>query len=874
MARNDAVWGIDIGNTSLKAIRCRASSEPGKIEITGFDFIEHSKIMSQPGADPAEILNETIKEFLARNKLGRDKIAISVSGQNTISRFLKLPPVDAKKVPDIIKYEAKQWLPFDLQDVVWDYQPLGKGLATSGIVLDSEVGMFAMKRDIAMKNLAPYIAAGIDVDYIQSTPLAVYNYIVFDYLNKDELDPENPPDQIVVLSVGTDATDVIITNGISIWTRSIPIGGNLFTKALTKGMKLTFTKAEYLKRNAASAEDPKAVFQAMRPVFNDMLSEVNRSLEYYSSLNRNVKFSRVIALGNALKMNGLRLFLEQNLGQEVVRPTVFNNMVGPEILNAPVFKENLSSFGVAYGLAAQALKEASLSTNLMPRDVVVERVIREKKPWALAGAAAVLLGLTVSFAGAAKSLDGIKRGEYDTAETKAKSVETKSSGLKSKATASVSQFTTIDTVGKNLTGTVEGRIIWMEFLKAINEALVFPPTRPLAEGEADPTENIMDIEDPKERSMAISMQDRIYITAIDTAELTDGNTWWTKIKDNLWYQLDEGEIEEKTEGADSGSAAASSTPAASSSAASSTAGTSVERTRLDLLPNPPADKKVRLVQLSGYHYHNNDKDDIGMKYFGPQYLRLTFCKKLKEGSVQLPVSMDRQLKSGSQTVEMEEVTFKELGFMYPVVFDPRKPTNVIVMDPKAVMEQDRKFRLQMLRQNSGGIGGMSGGMGGPGMSGSSPMGSGMGDLGGTTGFGNFGGGLSGSYGDNYSGIQPGGMGGIGGGGGGGGLSLGTIAGSLSDEQKLELSVYNFVIQFLWYETPPSERDRLKEEEAKAEASATDGTATPATDEPAITEPTTIDPALAEATTTVVESVASEPTATEPEPTATADETNP
>lgn len=57
---------------------------------------------------------------------------------------------------------------------------------------------------------------------------------------------------------------------------SIPIGGNHFTKALTKEMKLTFAKAEHLKRNATAAADPKAVFQAMRPVFNDLLTQLQR----------------------------------------------------------------------------------------------------------------------------------------------------------------------------------------------------------------------------------------------------------------------------------------------------------------------------------------------------------------------------------------------------------------------------------------------------------------------------------------------------------------------------------------------------------------------------------------------------------------------
>ena len=104
--------------------------------------------------------------------------------------------------------------------------------------------------------------------------------------------------------MGTDATDLVITNGFRVWQRSIPIGGSHFTKALTRELKLTFAKAEHLKRNATAAADPKAVFQAMKPTFSDLLTELQRSIGYFSNLDRAAKIGRVVALGNAMKLPG------------------------------------------------------------------------------------------------------------------------------------------------------------------------------------------------------------------------------------------------------------------------------------------------------------------------------------------------------------------------------------------------------------------------------------------------------------------------------------------------------------------------------------------------------------------------------------------
>src|SRR5205823_9183560 len=95
--------------------------------------------------------------------------------------------------------------------------------------------LFAMKRDQVARHLQPLDEAGIDVEIIQLAPLAIYNFVCFDRLNiEGAYDPANPPASTVIISLGTDTTDLVITNGYRVWQRSIPIGGNHFTKSLTK----------------------------------------------------------------------------------------------------------------------------------------------------------------------------------------------------------------------------------------------------------------------------------------------------------------------------------------------------------------------------------------------------------------------------------------------------------------------------------------------------------------------------------------------------------------------------------------------------------------------------------------------------------------
>jgi type IV pilus assembly protein PilM len=791
MAKTSAVWGIDIGNSSLKALRCVAGTEPGVVEATAFDFIEHSKILSQPGTDVDEIISETLQLFLSRNTTKNDKVAISVSGQNTISRFLKLPPVDPKKIPDIIKYEAKQWLPFDLEDVIWDFQPIVQPDNDDPTAfLDAEIGMFAMKKENALRSIIPYTRNGISLDCIQSSPLAIYNYAAFDQLGifGDNAPSYEDPSRIVLLSVGTDATDVVITNGVTIWIRSFPIGGSSFTKALTKGLKLTFSKAEYLKRNAAAAQDAQTVFKAMRPVFNEMLTEVHRSLEYYQSLNRNIKFTKIVALGNAMKLPGLRQYLTQNLGYEVTKLDKFAKLTGNDVTDAPQFRDNIPSFAVSYGLVLQTIGQAQLNTNLIPKEIITDRIIRNKKPWILAGAAALLLGLTVQFAAASRALETLSSELYTKSEKTAQGVISYSTDLKSKLTKAKTDFNTIDARGKNLTSNVEGRITWLELLSAINQLLPVDKDD-IAGKKAD----------------EVAQQNRIFVSSIDAFSVADISAWFATVKDR--YHPDDEEIVEAiggnatTEPANTESTNTDENNPTTPQTAPAPAPAKIPTTmseRLKLINGPPA-IPGKIVQISGYHYHNPEAATRNPnERMGADYLRHAFIRKLKFGRVSLPPTLEKQY-SGVDKKNSEQVlvTMRELGIYYPTLLQIPKVVQTEIINPRVLLQLYIEERSKDPIRGGGG-----------------------GNFGGNTGGGTFGGGggyrgdtmnrtgntrARNNFGDSIANV----------------FTTGNNIDTRNDEyirekakemqtkDKIVLGRFDFVIQFAWVETPPKAREDAK-----------------------------------------------------------------
>lgn len=476
------VWGIDLGQCALKAIRLEMKD--GQAVATAFDYIEHPKILSQPDADPDQLTREALTQFLSRNNLRGDTVVISVPGQSGLARFVKLPPVEEKKIADIVRFEAKQQIPFPLEEVVWDFQKLSSG-AIGGDFVETEIGLFAMKRDMVNRALGQFKDVNVEVHVIQMTPLALCNYVAYDLLGKggettsagDDEAPAASKNCVVALDIGTDNSSLVITDGGKIiWQRPIPLGGNHFTRALTKDLKLTFAKAEHLKRNAAKSPDLKKILAALKSVLNDFVGEVQRSLGYFTNTHRDAQVQYMIGLGNAFRLPGLQKFLQEKLGLEVRKMQKLQRTSGDAVTAAPNFQENILSFAVAYGLALQGLKQTRLQTNLLPQEVRLERIVRGKKPWAVAAAACLLLAVAgLAFA------KGIELGRVDTTDPGLKKAM---AGIKSQVdtyTGNVSKYDSevrkinesIDNLKKIGAG-IDDRFNWQRLTEYVNMALPMP----------------------------------------------------------------------------------------------------------------------------------------------------------------------------------------------------------------------------------------------------------------------------------------------------------------------------------------------------------------------------------------------------------------
>ncbi|MEM0984233.1 MAG: type IV pilus assembly protein PilM [Planctomycetota bacterium] len=366
MASSNVCWGVEIGAGAIKAVKLELDGD--QVVASDFAVIPHPKVLSTPEIDEADVLRVSMGKLVASKDLAGAPLAVSIPGHQSFARFAKLPPVDPKTVKNVVKYEAQQQVPYPLEDVEWDYQTFQNPDSP-----EVEVGIFAVARARIMERLQLLNDLGLTPEIVTLSPVAAYNAMAHDL----EFTEDTPG--TIILDIGTTASDLIIAEKGGVWVRTFQIGGHRFTEALVDQFKLSYSKAERLKKDAESSKHARHVFQAMRPIFTDLVHEVQQSIGFYQSVHEGAKLQRLVGVGSTLKLPGLRKYLKQQLQMDVYRLENFKKIRAAEEAVQEEFEEASINLLTATGLALQGLGQVPLRANVMPVSVLRESMWKRKR---------------------------------------------------------------------------------------------------------------------------------------------------------------------------------------------------------------------------------------------------------------------------------------------------------------------------------------------------------------------------------------------------------------------------------------------------------------------------------------------------------------
>lgn len=361
----------------------------------GGDLILKRYELVEMDGDPSGDVNRlpqlkvALGELVARLKVKGQKTWCAVPGHPVFSRFVKLPPVQGDKLAQIVEFEARQNVPWQLDEVSWDYE-----VVTTSEGGEVEVVLAAMKREPLNEMHQEVASCGIKVKGVDVGPLALYNAFRYSYPDVDE--------SALIIDLGARSTNLVFVDGERFFTRNLLVGGAAVTNAIAKEFGVPFAEAErqkcshgFVALGGAVEDHPDEGVNAMSKVMRNSMtrlhSEVMRTITFYRSQQGGSAPKRIFLAGGGSAAGYIAEFFSEKLKLPV---EIFNGLRGVQLdrgVNAAAAQVDASALGELVGLALRGMGTCPCEIELIPDAVAAARDAARRAP-ALILAGLCLLG--------------------------------------------------------------------------------------------------------------------------------------------------------------------------------------------------------------------------------------------------------------------------------------------------------------------------------------------------------------------------------------------------------------------------------------------------------------------------------------------------
>jgi type IV pilus assembly protein PilM len=298
--RNATTVGLDIGSGLIKLVAISHASGGPVLTKVAFAAVPSDAIVDGEVMDPG-IVTESIKGLLASAGLKTRKIVTAVGGRDVIIKKIAMDRMKEAETREVIRWEAEQHVPFDMDNVEIDFQildPEGDGLQMTVLLV-------AAKRELVEHKMALLADAGLQPSVIDVDAFALHNAFEVNY-------PEAMHGVVGLVNIGHETTNInILDDGVPVLTRDIPIGTRRFKEDLQRERGLSAESAEGVLRGTDTNE-------ALEPLLESRGEElavgIERAAAFLQSASRSAAgISRVFTTGGGARIPGLNKLLSDRL---------------------------------------------------------------------------------------------------------------------------------------------------------------------------------------------------------------------------------------------------------------------------------------------------------------------------------------------------------------------------------------------------------------------------------------------------------------------------------------------------------------------------------------------------------------------------------
>ncbi len=350
--------GIDIGTSAVKVVQLKKTPSGPELVNYGMMPLPPDAMVEGSVGDP-QTVSAVIKELLKARKIKPERSFASISGQNVIMRFTKLPIMTPEELEQTVRIEAEQYVPYAIDEVSITHAVLDT------VDEDEEGGgkyfilLVVAQKDLVNSYMGVVKSAGINPEIIDVDTIAAINALENSYMQSAS--SQEGGEVVAIIDAGARTTNIsVLKAGILMFTRNIPIAGNNITEMIRDVMKQEFDQAESIKIEEAEVSisdgGGNEISEVVKTTVEELASEIRRSFDYFKAQTREPLIHRIILSGGSSNLRSFNTYLSNELGVDVY---MSNPLEGVSV-TAPDTDDlynNLQQYTVAIGLAMRGVVE-------------------------------------------------------------------------------------------------------------------------------------------------------------------------------------------------------------------------------------------------------------------------------------------------------------------------------------------------------------------------------------------------------------------------------------------------------------------------------------------------------------------------------------
>ncbi len=304
LGKSKKTVGLDVGSGLIKLVVVDHGSDQPVLEQVAITPVLADAIVEGEIMDPA-VVSEAIRGLFVTSGVKQKRVVVAVGGRDVIVKKIQVDRMSEADAYDVVRWEAQQYVPFDIEGVELDFQVLDP----EGAGLQMEVLLVAAKRELVETRLSLLSDANLDASVIDVDAFALHNAFELNY-------PDAMTGVSALINIGHEVTNVnVVQDGIPLLTRDLTVGTRRFREGLQRERGMSAEDAEALLRGFEKTPELEPFVQSGA---EEITVGIERATAFLQTAARDAgTIERIYCCGGGARVPGLAEVIGERLRMNV-----------------------------------------------------------------------------------------------------------------------------------------------------------------------------------------------------------------------------------------------------------------------------------------------------------------------------------------------------------------------------------------------------------------------------------------------------------------------------------------------------------------------------------------------------------------------------